>query len=125
MLTFKHTGRFENILNFLKRAPQIDYQRILNTYGAQGVSALMANTPVDTGVTKSSWGYSTKISGDQCSIIWTNSNTTGGTPIVILIQYGHGTRQGRYVHGRDFINPALLPVFQRLSEEVWREVQAL
>ncbi len=125
MINFIHRGDFKNVLNFLNRAPKVDYQRILDNYGAQGVAALKAATPVDTGVTQSSWRYSTRVSRGRCSITWTNSSSDGGAPIVILLHYGHGTRGGGYVFGRDFINPALRPIFHRIAEAVWQEVKAL
>lgn len=126
MFKFIHKGDFRNLQNFLTGAPKIDYKRILDVYGMEGVRALAAATPVDTGKTKNSWGYFVTVDRDRCSITWTNSNENeSGTPIVILIQYGHGTRQGRYIHGRDFINPALLPTFDRIAEAAWREVTNL
>lgn len=125
MISVIHKGDFKNSLNFLEKAPQINYLRILNYYGAQGVIALRAATPVDTGLTRDSWGYFCNVSRGVSSITWTNSNESQGVPIVILLQYGYGTRNGGYVQGRDFINPALLPIFDRIAQEVWQEVQAL
>ncbi len=87
-----------------------------------GVDALSAATPVDTGLTASSWGYEIHSSGATSSIVWTNSNVNDGIPIAILIQYGHGTRSGAYVQGRDFINPAMRSVFDNIANAVWKEV---
>ena len=88
-----------------------------------GVDALRAATPVDTGITADSWSYEVKATPWKVQIFWTNSNVTPqGTPIVILLQYGHGLSNGGYVQGMDFINPATRPIFEHISEDVWKEV---
>jgi hypothetical protein len=97
----------------------------LEKYAKQGVTALAANTPVDSGVTADSWGYEVIVSNTSLRINWTNKNIVDNIPIVILLQYGHGTRAGTYVQGRDFINPAIRPIFDRLSEDIWKEVTSL
>lgn len=122
MVTFKHRGNFKNTENFFQKAITADYRRILSSYGEQGVRALASATPRDSGLTASSWGYEIKFNRNSVSLIWTNSNMTNGIPIAILLQYGHGTRGGGFVQGRDYINPALQPIFDRLSEEAWQEV---
>lgn len=123
-MMIKHSGNFNKTEVFLKRNLATDIQRALNTYGSQGVAALSAATPVDTGETKNSWGFTTKIEKTKCSITWTNSNISQGSsvPVVILLQYGHGTRSGVYIEGRDFINPAIKPIFDKIAEAVWMEV---
>lgn len=95
----------------------------LSALGARGVSALAAYTPVESGLTASSWGYLVEISGATSRIIWTNSNVTrDGQPIAIMLQYGHGTGTGGYVRGRDYINPAIQPIFDKIAEDVWKVV---
>lgn len=123
MIRFKHVGDFSKSTNFFNRVKSRSYlTRVLDKYGKIGVSQLAAATPIDTGETASSWGYEIDISGDSCSIVWTNSNVVDGAPIAILLQYGHATRFGGYVEGIDYINPALKPVFEQILEEVWEEV---
>ena len=122
MVVFRHRGNFNNTEKFLRGAQEIDWQRILAPYGEQGVSALASATPCDTGLTASSWGYEVKVNRGSISLIWTNSNVNQGVPIAIILQYGYGTRNGGFVQGRDYINPALQPIFDRISEDAWREV---
>ena len=97
-------------------------RQILNKYGKRGVDALSKNTPVETGVTAASWNYEIHESKGKYEIVWTNSNVNKGVSIAVLIQYGHGTRNGRYVSGIDYINPALAKIFDQMADEVWREV---
>lgn len=125
MITFKDRGSFKNTFNFLRRASKYDIQPILERYGREGVMALQAHTPVDTGVTAQSWGVEVSSKGDRHSITWTNSHIVSGVKIAIILQYGHATRNGGYVQGIDYINPALLPIFDKIAEEVWREVSSL
>ena len=95
---------------------------ILNKYGKMGVSALAAATPVDTGKTADSWIYEIETSKDSYTITWSNTNVNNHVNIALILQYGHATRNGGYVSGRDYINPALQPVFDQIAEEAWREV---
>lgn len=125
MISFKHHGSFKNTENFLTKAKRLEYSRILDKYAREGMSALAAATPIDTGKTANSWGYEVKISNRSCSIVWINSNIVNGIPIAIMLQYGHGTRNGGYVQGIDYINPALKPIFDKIVNEVWREVTNL
>ena len=122
MITFKQTGNFNNTERFLSRASKLNFQRILQKYATAGVNALASATPVDSGLTADSWGYEIKTSGSSCSILFTNSHVVDGVPIAIIIQYGHGTRNGGYVQGRDYINPAVQPLFDKIAEDAWREV---
>lgn len=121
----KHRGSFNNLDRFLKNASKIRFMDILNSYGAEGVRALSAATPVDSGETAKSWGYKIQTNRNSFSIIWTNSNVNNGVSIAILIQYGHATRNGSHVQGRDYINPAIQPIFDKIATEVWREVNKL
>ena len=122
-VSITHRGGFKNLERFLKGFDKQKLIAVLDSYGQRGVQALRAATPVDTGLTADSWGYRTSISRSSFSIEWTNSHMTSqGTPVAILLQYGHGTRQGGYVQGQDYINPAIEPIFNELANAVWREV---
>ena len=125
MIVIKHKGSFKNTEKMLKRMSNADILRILDRYGQEGVAALSAATPVDSGATASSWGYEVRASGNSYAITWTNSNVNKGVPIALIIQYGHGTGTGGWVEGRDYINPAIQPVFDKLADEAWREVTKL
>ena len=118
----KTKGNFRNVEKFFDRMKANELARKLNQYGLVGSAALAANTPMDSGKTASSWSYEIHNSGKGLELVWTNSNTNKGLNIAILIQYGHGTRNGGYVQGRDFINPAIRPVFDAIAEDIWKEV---
>ena len=124
MIKFTSSGDFKNTFKFLNMLTDNEYlERRLHEYGRRGVEMLSNATPVDTGATAASWDYTTNIGDGFVSITWTNSNTTpDGIPIAILIQYGHGTRNGGYVQGRDFINPTMQPLFDEIANELWKEV---
>lgn len=122
MLKVTREGTFDNLEKSLKNMSKIDYRQLLNRYGEEGVLALSAATPVDTGKSAGAWRYVVENKGSRWSITWTNDNTHQGIPIVLLIQYGHATGNGGYIQGRDFINPALRPVFDKLASAVWKEV---
>lgn len=122
MLSLRSKGDWNNTIDFLRRARLQNLEKILHYYGQKGVDALKAVTPVATGLTQSSWGYEITTSPTSTSIIWTNDNIVDGTAVVLLLQYGHGTRTGGYVHGRDFINPAIQPIMDEIEQAVWREV---
>ena len=97
----------------------------LNRYGEIGVAALMANTPQDTGKTADSWRYEIHYEGGDVVIAWCNDNVNDDVNIAVILQYGHGTGTGGYVEGRDYINPAMLPTFDWIAEEAWKEVTSL
>lgn len=122
MITFRQKGDFKKITSFLERAKEKFDVGILDKYGREGVAALSSATPVDTGLTASSWYYKIENKNGIASIGFYNSNIQNGVPIAIVLQYGHGTGTGGYVKGRDYINPAIQPVFDRLAENAWREV---
>lgn len=122
MIKFVHKGDFKKTEEFLKRNKDLDIRTILNAYGQKGVEALSENTPKDSGKTAESWSYEIVKTRKGWSIYWRNANVNQGIPIAILIQYGHGTGTGGYVQGRDFINPAIRPVFDEIADEVWKEV---
>ena len=108
--------------DFLKHAKELKIETVLNKYGAKGVQALASATPVDSGRTASSWGYEIERDGSGWSIHWTNDNINQNVNIAVILQYGHGTGTGGYVAGRDYINPAIAPIFQEIADEAWKEV---
>lgn len=95
---------------------------VLATAGDRGVAALRANTPVGTGKTANSWQYKVKQTKRGVKIVWYNTNIVSKIPIAIILQYGHGTRQGGYVQGRDYINPAMKPIFDEIDRMVGRAI---
>lgn len=125
MITFKHSGNFNKTDKFLKHNFMSDYLRVLDKYGKEGVNALVSATPIDSGETAKSWKYKITQSSRGAKIVWTNSHVVDGVPIAILIQYGHGTRNGGYIQGRDFINPAIRPVFDKITNELWKGVSTV
>jgi hypothetical protein len=122
MIRFRHRGNFNNTERFFNKAPKMNYKHILEKYAVSGVKALSSATPIDSGITKDSWDYKISISSKISTITWTNSNIVNGVPIAVILQYGHGTRNGGYVKGRDYINPAIKPIFDKLAEDAWKEV---
>lgn len=122
MVIMKQKGDFSKTEKFLNSISKKLYYRNLQKYAEQGVAALASATPKDSGETANSWGYEIRQSKNSVSIYWTNSNVNKGVPIAVIIQYGHGTRNGGYVQGRDYINPAMRPIFDKIAESVWKEV---
>lgn len=122
MISFKHTGDFSKTTKFLERAKRGDYLKVLDKYGKEGVKALSSATPVDSGTTANSWSYKIEKGNSSAKISFLNSNVNKGVPIAIILQYGHGTRNGGYVQGRDYINPAIQPIFDQIANEAWKEV---
>lgn len=114
--------RFKKTSSYFERIKEVFHSGLLDKYGRAGVEALSASTPVDTGKTAASWYYTIERTKNGESITWRNSNIEEGYPIAILIQYGHGTGSGAYVKGVDYINPAMAPVFNRIAEDMWKEV---
>ena len=125
MITFKHEGSFKNTDKFFSRLTNLYYRNLLDKYAQEGVVALASATPIDTGETATSWGYTITETKNMIQITWTNSNIVNGVPIALIIQYGHATRNGGYVQGRDYINPAIVPIFDKILENVWREVTSV
>ena len=122
MIRFRQKGDFRKLSSFLERIKEILKRGELDKYGRQGVEALSRATPVDTGKTASSWYYEIERKDGSLSISFYNSNINKGVPIAIILQYGHGTRNGGWVQGRDYINPAIRPIFDKIAEESWKEV---
>ena len=122
MITVESKGNFDNTEKLLKRIKSRDYLKVLDKFGQQGVTALSGATPTRSGKTASSWDYEVLVSGGGVTLQWTNSNITDGVSIAIILQYGHGTRNGGYVVGRDYINPAMRPLFDKMADEAWKAV---
>lgn len=122
MIVFSQKGNFDKTEKFLKKTSKADYMRNLERYAREGVRALSAATPVNTGKTAASWDYDIRKTKGSVSIYWTNSNINDGVSIAIILQYGHGTNNGGYVQGIDYINPALRPIFEKMAQDVWKEV---
>lgn len=122
IIMFRHKGSFSRTEGFLRRASRFNIDSILNKYGKEGVEALREATPKDTGKTANSWYYTIEKGKDTISITWSNSNIVDGVPIAIILQYGHATGTGGYVEGRDYINPAMRPIFDRIAARAWGEV---
>lgn len=122
MISFKSKGDFSDLNSFLERAKETIKLGDLDRYGREGVAALAAATPKDTGRTAESWHYEIIREKESVSISFYNTNIENGVPIAILLQYGHGTRNGGWVEGRDYINPAIQPIFDKIAEDAWKEV---
>ena len=122
MISFRQKGDFSKLSSYLERAKEAAKLGVLDKYGAQGVAALSSATPVDTGLTANSWSYKIERGNGLVSIVFNNSNIQNGVPIAIILQYGHGTGTGGWVEGRDYINPAIQPVFDQIAESAWEEV---
>lgn len=122
MITINHYGDFKKLTNFLEKMKRMFDVSMLDKYGREGVAALSAATPVDSGNTASSWTYEIKDIKDGVALTFNNTNIQNGVSIAIILQYGHGTRNGGWVEGRDYINPAIQPVFDELANEAWKEV---
>lgn len=125
MIRFRHKGDFSKTLNFFEKAKQAVHLGFLDKYGREGVAALASATPVDTGLTANSWYYKIEQKEGTAKILFCNSNIQNGVPIAIILQYGHGTRNGGWVQGRDYINPSIQPIFDKIVNEAWREVKKL
>lgn len=124
MIKLTCRGNYNKTEKFLKDCKDInELRQILERYGREGVSALSAATPVDSGETATSWNFEIIQEADGISLTFTNNSMTKtGIPIAILLQYGHGNGRGGYVRGRDFINPAIQPIFDKIANEAWKEV---
>ncbi|EET59423.1 hypothetical protein BRYFOR_08514 [Marvinbryantia formatexigens DSM 14469] len=125
MISFRHKGNYSKATRYFERLREVVRLGVLDKYGRAGVDALSSATPVDSGETASSWGYEIEHSAGSSRIIFTNSHINKGVSIAIILQYGHGTGTGGYVEGRDYINPAIQPVFDNLVKEAWKEVTSI
>lgn len=122
MITFNQKGDFSKVTRFLEKAKAAARVSVLDKYGREGVAALSSATPVRSGLTANSWNYMVTHKKDYASIVFSNSNVQKGVSIAIILQYGHGTRNGGWVQGRDYINRAIRPVFDKIADDAWKEV---
>ena len=125
MITIRQKGDFSKLTTFLERSKNAIHIGELDKYGRAGVAALASATPVESGLTASSWYYEIERTRDSVALNFHNSNIQNGVPIAIILQYGHGTRNGGWVEGRDYINPAIQPIFDEIANNAWREVTKL
>ena len=125
MIGFRQKGDFSKLTSYLEKAKESVKLGELDKYGREGVAALKSATPVDTGLTANSWYYKIEHKNGSVSILFCNSNVQNGIPIAIILQHGHGTRNGGWVEGRDYINPAIQPIFDKLANSAWKEVTKL
>ena len=125
MITFRHKGDFTKLTQYLEKAKGASIRNVLDRYGREGVAALASATPVESGLTANSWYYEIEEKNGRLSITFFNSNIQNGVPIAVILQYGHGTRNGGWVEGRDYINPSIQPIFDKIVNEAWREVTKL
>lgn len=122
MISFRQQGDFSKLTRYLEKAKEVVHLGYLDKYGREGVAALASATPTDSGKTSESWYYKIVNRNGTATITFYNSNIQNGVPIAIIIQYGHGTRNGSWVQGKDYINPAIQPLFDKIANEAWREV---
>ena len=122
MISFRQKGDFSKLTSFLEKAKESVKIGDLDKYGREGVAALSSATPIDSGKTANSWSYEITNKDGSVTISFNNSNIQNGVPIAIILQYGHGTKNGGWVQGRDYINPAIQPVFDEIVDKAWREV---
>ena len=125
MITFRHKGDFSKLTSFLQKAKSVIKISDLDKYGREGVAALASVTPADTGLTARSWEYKIENKNGSVTISFLNTNIQNGVPIAVILQYGHGTNNGGWVQGRDYINPAIQPIFDKIANDAWREVTKL
>ena len=122
MISFRQKGDFSKLTSFLEKAKESVKIGDLDKYGREGVAALSSATPIDSGKTANSWSYEITNKNGSVTISFNNSNIQNGVPIAIILQYGHGTKNGGWVQGRDYINPAIQPVFDEIVDKAWKEV---
>ena len=122
MITFRHKGDFSKLNRYFERVKEAAKIGVLDKYGRAGVAALASATPVKSGKTANSWTYEIERQNGSASIVFHNTNINQGVPIAIILQYGHGTGTGGWVQGRDYINPSIQPIFDKLADDAWKEV---
>lgn len=125
MISFKQKGDFSNLTRYLNKVNQVVKLSDLDKFGKAGVAALAAATPVKSGLTANSWYYEIEKTNGSVTINFNNRNIQNGVPIAIILQLGHGTRNGGWVEGRDYINPAIQPIFDQIANDAWKEVTNL
>lgn len=125
MIGFRQKGDFSKTVSYFQKLKNAKIVRILEKYGQEGVAALASATPVDSGKTAGSWYSKVEVTNTSATLTFCNSNINKGVNIAIILQYGHGTGTGGWVEGRDYINPAIQPVFDKIVENAWGEVTRL
>lgn len=122
MISIRQKGDFSKLTKYLNKVSKAADIRNLDKYGQLGVAALSSATPKDTRKTANSWRYEIVQTRQSIKIVFHNDNIQNGVPIAILLQYGHATVNGVWVEGRDYINPAIQPIFDDIAENAWKEV---
>lgn len=125
MITFRHKGDYSKATRWLEKLKEVTRRGILDQYGRAGVEALSSATPVASGTTAASWSYEIEHSAGSAKLIFTNSNVNDGVNIAVILQYGHGTGTGGWIQGRDYINPAIQPIFDEITDAAWKEVTSV
>lgn len=125
MVSFRQKGDFTKTFNYFRKVRTAIRLDVVEQYAEQGVQALASATPVDTGTTANSWYYKIERTADQVRIVYCNSHINQSVPIAIILQYGHGTGTGGWVQGRDYINPAIQPIFDSIANNAWKEVTSV
>lgn len=123
-ITFESTGSFDKTESFLRNAPKANIRSILESLGQRGVQALSSGTPSESGLAANSWYYEVKRTRGGWEIIWSNSDIESGFPVAVMLQYGHATGTGGWVQGRDYINPAIKPIFEEIANRAWKAVRS-
>ena len=124
MFSITSKGSFKNTESFLRTVQKLPIEQIVAPYAQMGVEALQAATPVDSALASISWGYTISNKGGKLTISWHNTDVESGFPVAVMLQYGYSTGTGGYVAGRDYINPAMKPIFDQISEAVWKAVKS-
>lgn len=122
MISLTSNGSFKKTQDYLRRLSRLNIRGILESQGRAGVAALAGATPMESGLAANSWDYTVTSSGGNHTITWTNNDVENGFPVAIMLQYGYATGTGGYVQGRDYINPAMRPIFDQIEERVRRAV---
>lgn len=122
MISFATSGSWKNTERFLQKNARGDFFHRVDSLAQQGVNALAKATPLESGLAAESWTYKIERSRGSLTITWNNTDVETGFPVAIMLQYGYATGTGGYVQGRDYINPAMRPVFDRIRDEVWKAV---
>lgn len=125
IISFESKGNFDKLDKYLNKLKNVVDPKRFEKYGERGVDALSKNTPIDTGLTSRSWYYEIEKTNSSITISFNNSNIQNGIPIAIILYYGHATGNGGYVVGRDYIHPAIRPIFDNIADEAWKEVKSL
>ena len=125
MISFRQKGDFSKLTRYLERVKNVVKIGDLDKYGREGVAALSSATPIDSGLTANSWYYKIEHTNGSATISFHNSNIQNGVPIAVILQYGHGTRNGGWVQGRDYINPAIRPIFDKIADNACKEATKL